>query len=417
MILARCPHCGTTFRAEPEVLKARAGKVRCGKCHEVFNALDHLLKEALPTASPAPAMPAGAGFALRPPAAPAAPVSARMMSVEGPVGQENRPAAIKAAVVAEPTAELAAPASAAAPLPKAPAAAPIDVPASGRGQKPVADISFFHAADSLPGEPQAIVAPQPPRVTVTAAAAATATEVDAEAEANEAEANVEAATQAEAAPANPPPDPLFEAQAAGLVAARDSRELPGYSKWAEGTLSAPAASFDEPHKTGWLAVVMSIILALMLLVQVVHYWRMEIANRWPEIRPWLEEACRAANCTVPYARDASQINLEASELQIDPTRGDMLVLNLTLKNRAPFAQQFPALELSLTDLRDNVVVRRILGPNDWLPPNLDAQASPAGKNPASTPPAFPANKEIAARLWIDAKDSGAVGYRLFVFYP
>ncbi|MBP7488471.1 MAG: zinc-ribbon domain-containing protein, partial [Azospira sp.] len=47
MILTRCPQpeCQTTFRVTPEQLKARGGKVRCGQCQHVFNALEHLLDE------------------------------------------------------------------------------------------------------------------------------------------------------------------------------------------------------------------------------------------------------------------------------------------------------------------------------------------------------------------------------------
>ena len=42
MMLTRCPTCGTAFRVTPEQLKARAGKVRCGHCNGVFNALETL---------------------------------------------------------------------------------------------------------------------------------------------------------------------------------------------------------------------------------------------------------------------------------------------------------------------------------------------------------------------------------------
>jgi len=45
-MLTRCPKCETTFRVTPEQLKARQGKVRCGECQEVFNALDTLIEAA-----------------------------------------------------------------------------------------------------------------------------------------------------------------------------------------------------------------------------------------------------------------------------------------------------------------------------------------------------------------------------------
>ena len=69
MILARCPHCETTFRAEPDALKQRAGKVRCGKCRRVFNALDYLQAETS-TAPPPVAVLASSAFVLTPPPSP-----------------------------------------------------------------------------------------------------------------------------------------------------------------------------------------------------------------------------------------------------------------------------------------------------------------------------------------------------------
>lgn len=53
-MLTRCPHCETTFRVGPEQLKARQGKVRCGECRAVFDALDALIDDTPVTATAAP---------------------------------------------------------------------------------------------------------------------------------------------------------------------------------------------------------------------------------------------------------------------------------------------------------------------------------------------------------------------------
>mgnify|MGYP003494274903 CR=1 FL=1 len=52
MMLTRCPTCSTAFRVTSEQLKARAGKVRCGHCSAVFNALE-TLEDAPPAAEAA----------------------------------------------------------------------------------------------------------------------------------------------------------------------------------------------------------------------------------------------------------------------------------------------------------------------------------------------------------------------------
>ena len=49
-----CPNCQTVFRITAEQLRLRAGKVRCGQCHHVFNALDRLLDDSESVVIPAP---------------------------------------------------------------------------------------------------------------------------------------------------------------------------------------------------------------------------------------------------------------------------------------------------------------------------------------------------------------------------
>ena len=42
----RCPVCSTIFRVTSEQLRLKAGKVRCGHCQSVFNAFDEFLEDA-----------------------------------------------------------------------------------------------------------------------------------------------------------------------------------------------------------------------------------------------------------------------------------------------------------------------------------------------------------------------------------
>jgi predicted Zn finger-like uncharacterized protein len=45
----QCPECHTIFNASQEQLDAAGGKVRCGQCNHVFNALEHLQEELTET--------------------------------------------------------------------------------------------------------------------------------------------------------------------------------------------------------------------------------------------------------------------------------------------------------------------------------------------------------------------------------
>lgn len=65
MMQTRCPACGTSFHVTPEQMRARAGKVRCGKCRVVFNALAYLVVKVPESAK----MPLPEPFSPAPPAA------------------------------------------------------------------------------------------------------------------------------------------------------------------------------------------------------------------------------------------------------------------------------------------------------------------------------------------------------------
>ena len=83
----------------------------------------------------------------------------------------------------------------------------------------------------------------------------------------------------------------------------------------------------------------------------------------------------------------------------------MLTLTTVVKNKADFAQAHPALELTLTDARDQPIARRVLRPRDYLEAKAAEQSG------------IPANGEVIARVRIDSSALGASGYRVFVFYP
>jgi predicted Zn finger-like uncharacterized protein len=52
-MITQCPACDTHFRVHADQLAARAGQVRCGKCNQVFNSLDHLIEEPVQAAAAA----------------------------------------------------------------------------------------------------------------------------------------------------------------------------------------------------------------------------------------------------------------------------------------------------------------------------------------------------------------------------
>lgn len=192
------------------------------------------------------------------------------------------------------------------------------------------------------------------------------------------------------------------ARQAGLVAARDLTEISSYNRWSEGTLagsSLGAFGEDSPRAAGWPYVLVALPLLFILLGQLIFHFRTELLLREPAFAPIFQSL--AVN--VPFPRNSELVTIEASDLQSDNARG-LLLLQATLRNRASYDQAWPALELSLTDTQDAVIARRVLSVDDY-------------RTPDNKSPVFPAQAEQRLHLTIDAKEIGAAGYRLYLFYP
>ena len=167
----------------------------------------------------------------------------------------------------------------------------------------------------------------------------------------------------------------------------------------------------EPEPRSWRSIALWGLLALIaaagLAAQVAYRYRTEIAVLAPNTRAALERACRVLRCEVALPRRPELMSIESSDLQADSRRENVIVLNAVIRNRAPFPQDYPALELTLTDETDRPVVRRVLRPGDYLD---------AGRRAALAQGIAP-GAEAVLRVFLDSERARATGYRLYLFYP
>lgn len=310
-----CPSCQTVFRVTSEQIRARAGKVRCGQCRTVFNAIDGLLDDDAP---PTPIAPDQTAVA-----------TAAELATDAAAVTIRRP---WQAPTHRPTVEndLALP-----PVPD-----PVDVRPADR------------LLESAPGASEPGLA------------------------------NAE--------------EPAVE----GLAR---PRETLAYGRWLEGLMGRPALPADRAMTKPYATV--ALLLAVMLACQWVFHFRVAIALGLPGLRPVLAALSDALGADMPLPRHSEWVSIETSELQTDPGRHKLLALQATLRNRAAYAQAYPALELTLTDTHDKVVARRVLQPDEYLPPSGLPDES------------FAAHADLELRLWLEASGINAAGYRLYVFYP
>jgi predicted Zn finger-like uncharacterized protein len=160
-----------------------------------------------------------------------------------------------------------------------------------------------------------------------------------------------------------------------------------------------AARWQQPWVRGMLAI-FAIGTSALLAGQAAYHWRDLAAARWPAARPLLEQLCHPQRCELKAPRQLDALVVDSTTLTRPPGTEGSFVLGVTLHNRVDYTIAAPHIELSLTDMRGNVVVRRVLAPSDF--------------HQGET---LVAQSDAAWSLAFTTTDARIVGYTLAAFYP
>ena len=405
-LATRCTSCGTVFRVVQDQLKVSEGWVRCGRCQQVFNALEALFdleREAPPPRpAPPPVSPGTAGAtefvsSLLPPADP-----------DEPLPETQDEDAVESRFFSPPPAQ------------------------ARRGSEPpeFADARF---PSELPLDDDDANAAPP-------AAAPRATPLlerwRARREARRAAAGDDTVAEPPPLAAAPPDDDDGD----GDNSVFDTEFLPGDESMLRGELPAAANDGDEqvelatmrelvapsyaaPPKPAFVRaaekaerwkrprVRASLALAALLLLgtlagQVAVQFRDAFAARWPEARPALLALCDVLGCEIGPLRRLAALAVAGSGLAPGGTP-DSYRLSLTLHNRDEVALATPSVELSLTDARGRLIARRVLAPAELKRVPGDA---PLG-------PRLEAATETQAVAVFSVRERAVSGYTVELFYP
>lgn len=314
-LATRCTACGTIFRVVQDQLKISEGWVRCGRCQEVFNALEGLfdLEREPPPQRPQPR-----------PVEPEAPALVRPSATDDGDSTQSQQ---RSADVIERDPELPATNESDvldsrflrrelglqpdAPEEEEEQAAPFDF----------ADAQFpeelMHAA-TRPGDALEQQPAQPPRIRQN-----------------------KLRTRTRKPGAKPEP-----------VAPQFVRHAEQAERW------------RSPAVRGLLA---GLVLALMLtlVAQVAYQWRDLVAAEFPQARLYLARVCEHTGCTLQAPRRIDDLVVESSTLVKANGGSEAYRLTVVLRNRSHLPIMLPAVELSMTDATGLLVTRRALSPTDF----------------------------------------------------
>ena len=184
---------------------------------------------------------------------------------------------------------------------------------------------------------------------------------------------------------------LFRAAMAPAIAANEVKLPPSSLK---NTESADDVNPSLPLR--WM--VGAGVLVLALLLQFVVAQRNWLGAEEPALRPVLSTLCA---CEVTWPREPEAVLIESSSFTENPQGG--YTVQLRLKNTQHHPVAMPALELSLTDLQDQVLVRRVFSAEEL-----------SGKDHVQ------ALRDVRSTLNFDLDDKVSkriTGFRAIVFYP
>ncbi|WP_322015987.1 zinc-ribbon and DUF3426 domain-containing protein [Paraburkholderia sp. J12] len=386
MLLAtRCPFCETVFRVQPAQLAARRGLVRCGHCREAFDASGSLFEVA-----------AGGDFASAVPVA--ADVAARLTASEPIPSAEGHAAATEPAAGPDFSNRAWDPW---APRPGSSVDPGLQYTAD---QLPRTGVAPGAGTNRLHDEPALAQTPQAERASSWRRVEPGLTEPTL------------SATDAAAARTHDP-EPVFSRGAASSATASSAPPSPGVA--ATPTFSAlspndgaePFAVTREaparaPRRTGWRIVggLVALVLLALLGAQLAWWLRETVMVYWPDSQPLYVQACQQIGCRVMPPRDIDGLQVEPSDLrQVDDPHH--LELKVPLRNHFSVALAYPAMELTLLDRQNNVVVRRVLWPQDYVSPGTHLEAG------------LPARTTQMMIVRLDTGNVVASNFRIEIFYP
>ncbi|PXX93489.1 DUF3426 domain-containing protein [Marinobacter vulgaris] len=113
----------------------------------------------------------------------------------------------------------------------------------------------------------------------------------------------------------------------------------------------------------WTLVVLALI---GVLVAQVTWFQFDRLSSIPELRPFYEQACEISGCELKPLINVDAIQSRKLVVRTNPEDRSQLVVDAVIINRASFEQPFPAIALTFSNLNGDVVAQSVFTPEEYL---------------------------------------------------
>ena len=106
-----------------------------------------------------------------------------------------------------------------------------------------------------------------------------------------------------------------------------------------------------------------LLLAALLLLQFLVQQKDSLAALEPRLKPWLQMLCEPLQCDIAPLRHIEAVVIDSSSF--NKINGDSYRLSFSLKNTGTSPLAMPSLEVTLTDIQEQTLVRRVVTPTQF----------------------------------------------------
>jgi len=127
---------------------------------------------------------------------------------------------------------------------------------------------------------------------------------------------------------------------------------------------------DSTEGRHWLISILLglsiIVLTIVLLAQAswLHY---EKLSQHPQAAALYKKACEHLRCQLPVLSDIKKIKSHNLIVRSHPTTPKALIIDATIVNNASFNQDFPNIALYFSDINNHTIAQRLISPKEYLP--------------------------------------------------
>ena len=150
-----------------------------------------------------------------------------------------------------------------------------------------------------------------------------------------------------------------------------------------------------------LAVVVTLLAAAVLLGQVLVFQRDKLVAMNRSVSPLFNSVCQILGCQVDWPKEPDKVAIDNTNFK--QLGDDQFSFTLSVKNQAAYFLATPALELTLTNDEEGVVVRKV-----WLAQEIDLPEALKPMRTQTVEMVFSVQEPLAGKI---------SGFRALLFYP